>query len=90
MARALVVLTVAALLGSAVARFRWSFIPVEAWKNTADPIARVFNDRLYVYTSWDNRLACGKQWARPKWFKRGSQVCRQPIFDAGQVINPMP
>jgi len=37
----------------------WAFIPCESHLNNADPIARVFNDRLYVYTSWDHADVCG-------------------------------
>jgi len=40
----------------------WEFIPCESEINTADPVARVFNGRLYVYTSWDDKNACGKRW----------------------------
>lgn len=39
----------------------WEFIPCEGAINNADPVARVFKSRLYVYTSWDDKKACGKR-----------------------------
>ncbi len=37
----------------------WLFLPSEANVYTADPIARVFGGRLYIYTSWDSNTTCG-------------------------------
>ncbi len=37
----------------------WAHIPVESDVNNADPTARVFDDELYVYASWDDVHACG-------------------------------
>lgn len=47
-------------------RGNWAFIPCEGRVNNADPTARVFNGRLYVYTSWDHSRACGRRWRGKK------------------------
>lgn len=74
------VLTLVTFLGSCAAGMRMpaplyareSFLPHERWAKTADPTARVFNGRLYVYTSWDDGTACGPKWSSPQ-KKEGSQ-----------------
>ena len=43
--------------------FSWNFLPV--FGKTADPTARVFGDRLYVYTSLDHTFACGPKDSSP-------------------------
>lgn len=77
MSRALVLV---AMVGSSLSQLQTvarqyaqeSFLPIEPWQNTADPTARVFNGRLFVYTSWDHSLACGPKWSKPQ-KKQGSQ-----------------
>lgn len=49
-----------------------AFLPTERWANTADPTARVFNGRVFVYVAWDHAHACGPRWARPR-KRQGSQ-----------------
>ena len=59
--RALIVFRVIAATN---AHESWAFLPTEPGVYTADPIARVFNDRLYVYTSWDSNSTCGARATR--------------------------
>lgn len=40
-------------------RRSWSFIPCEPKVHNADPVARVFDGRLYVYTTTDDPRSCG-------------------------------
>lgn len=49
-----------------------AYLPTEPWANTADPTARVFNGRVFVYVAWDHAFACGRRWASPR-KKQGSQ-----------------
>lgn len=46
----------------------WSFLPIDGPVKTADPVARVFGDRLYVYTALDHTFDCGPKFSDP--FKR--------------------
>lgn len=58
----------------------WEFIPCEDGVNNADPVARVFKSRLYVYTSWDDKNACGKQWNAPSLKKEGAPSDKATSF----------
>lgn len=62
------------------AAVEWSFIPVEQWVDRADPTARVFEGKLYVYTSWDHTLACSKSPNQGK--KQGFQQFCMPGYRA--------
>lgn len=60
----------------------WSVIPCEQSVNNADPVARMFNGRLYVNTSWDYEHACGRWRNKPLWKKQGVQSFCMPGYRA--------
>lgn len=66
----------------------WDFIPCEGGVNNADPVARVFNGRMYVYTSWDDKYACGRRWNKPWWKKQGMKQFCMTGYRAYSTANP--
>jgi len=58
----------------------WAYLPCEQWLGNADPTARVFNGRLYVYTSWDYPIECGNDWMDWSKPKQGYQQFCMPGY----------
>ena len=61
---------------------RWWSIPCEYGINKADPIARVFNGRLFIYTTWDHTTGCGRAYNKPEWKRQGFQEFCMPGYRA--------
>ena len=74
---ALVLTTVLVLCTSqdTATRAPWSFMPVARPEKTGDPVSRVFDGRLYVYTSLDHVLECGPKSSKPPMREGSGKFC---------------
>lgn len=66
----------------------WSYLPCEPKVFNADPIARVFEGQLYVYTSWDDPSACGSSWeGKKEGYQQFWYACTAPYLYLTHTVN---